>query len=83
MSLPQLQNFLEKAQPMRMYLHIEDKPSKKLIVPQQLNPPSTVVLPIVFSHMSFLLIQALCETGHGEFKISSERKKPRTSRLFR
>jgi hypothetical protein len=75
MSFPQLQNFLEKAQPMRMYLHIEDKPSKKpLIVPQQVNPSSTVMLPIVFSHMSFLLIQALCETGHGEFKIISERK---------
>jgi hypothetical protein len=24
--------------------------------------------------MSFLLIQALCETGHGEFRISSEKK---------
>lgn len=75
MTFPQLQQFLETAQPMRMYLRIGDKPSTKpLIATQQLNPPNTVVLPVVFSHMSFLLIQALCETGHGEFRISSEKK---------
>ncbi|MBV6625365.1 MAG: hypothetical protein KI793_20955 [Rivularia sp. (in: Bacteria)] len=74
MTFPQLQEFLETAQPMRMYLRIGDKSCKKATVTQQSNPSNTVVLPVVFSHMSFLLIQALCETGHGEFRICSEKK---------
>ena len=75
MTFPQLQEFLETEQPMRMYLRIGDKPSiNSSIKTQQSSPSNTVVLPVVFSHMSFLLIQALCETGHGEFRISSERK---------
>lgn len=75
MTFPQLQEFLETEQPMRMYLRIGDKPSTKSSIKiQQSSPSNTVVLPVVFSHMSFLLIQALCETGHGEFRISSEKK---------
>ncbi|MBF2016023.1 MAG: hypothetical protein IGS23_12625 [Rivularia sp. T60_A2020_040] len=66
MTFPQLQEFLETAQPMRMYLDVGDKLSPK--------SSNTLVLPVVFSHMSFLLIQALCETGHGEFRITSEKK---------
>lgn len=75
MTFPQLQEFLETAQPMRMYLRIGDKCSKTSPTAiHQVKPPNTVVLPVVFSHMSFLLIQALCETGHGEFRISCEKK---------
>jgi hypothetical protein len=46
-------------------------------VKPQLNekPESSIImLPPVFSHMSFLLIQALSETGHGEFRVSTEKR---------
>ncbi len=75
MTFPQLQEFLETAQPMRMYLRIGEKSSKtSQEAIYQVKRSDTFVLPVVFSHMSFLLIQALCETGHGEFRIMSERK---------
>lgn len=74
MTFPQLQKFLETAQPMRTYLRIGDNSSESLTGIHQVKPPNTVVLPVAFSHMSLLLIQALCETGHGEFRISSEKK---------
>ncbi len=75
MTFPNLQEFLETDQPMKMYLRIGDNSSRKSgISMQQVTSPNTVVLPVVFSHMSFLLIQALCETGHGSFHISSEKK---------
>ncbi len=72
MTFPQLQQFLETAQPMRMYLDIGDNSKTSPLTIEK--RPDTLVLPVVFSHMSFLLIQALCETGHGEFRISSEKK---------
>ena len=71
MTFPQLQQFLETAQPMRMYLDIGHNSQTS---PLTIKSRDTLVLPVVFSHMSFLLIQALCETGHGEFRISSEKK---------
>lgn len=75
MTFPQLQEFLETARPMKMYLHTEEKSSQnKPITIQQPNLQNRVVLPVVFSHMNFLLIQTLCETGHGEFRISTEKK---------
>ncbi|MEA5595123.1 hypothetical protein [Rivularia sp. UHCC 0363] len=74
MTFPQLQEFLIKAQPMKMYLDIGDQLSQKSPIAIQQSNSNTLVLPVVFSHMSFLLIQALCETGHGEFRISSEKK---------
>lgn len=70
MTFPRLQEFLEREQPMRMYLDVGDRLSRKPPIVR----PNGLLLPVVFSHMSFLLIQSLCETGYGEFRISSERK---------
>jgi len=74
MTFPQLKEFLETAQPMTMYLDVREKFSQKSAITIQKTNSNTLVLPVVFSHMSFLLIQALCETGHGEFRITSEKK---------
>ncbi|MDH6095989.1 hypothetical protein [Umezakia ovalisporum] len=38
----------------------------------------TIELPLVFSHMSFLLIETLSETQHGELVISSKKGKYET-----
>ncbi|MEM9924301.1 MAG: hypothetical protein AAF915_11215 [Cyanobacteria bacterium P01_D01_bin.50] len=74
MTFPQLQEFLATEQ-MRIYLDIGDKLSgKSPVAIHQLKRPNRLVLPVVFSHMSFLLIQSLCETGYGEFRITSEKK---------
>lgn len=74
MTLPQLKEFLE-TEPMRIYLDIGERHSgKSPVAIHQLKRPNRLVLPVVFSHMNFLLIQSLCETGYGEFRITSEKK---------
>ncbi|MEM7556949.1 MAG: hypothetical protein AAF378_23230 [Cyanobacteria bacterium P01_A01_bin.84] len=77
MTFPRFPEFLQSSQTMKMYLHIRDTSSQKLpSIIQQVNYSSKAMLPLppVFSHMNFLLIQSLCETGHGEFAMISEKK---------
>ncbi|MEM7726332.1 MAG: hypothetical protein AAF208_08155 [Cyanobacteria bacterium P01_A01_bin.45] len=85
MTFPKFSEFLQSSQTMRMYLHLGDINSlKKTSLIEQVRYSDTVSrkvsnqailpLPTVFSHMSFLLIQSLCETGHGEFAMISEKK---------
>ena len=90
MTFPKFPEFLQNSQTMRMYLQIEDisishqkttLPLKQVKssqinskVTSQIAHPAILPLPPVFLHMSFLLIQSLCETGYGEFAMIAEKK---------
>lgn len=79
MTFPQIQEFLEAAEPMKMYLHLGGKASKASSTSTRLiRYQSGLMLPALFSHLNLQLIQSLCETGHGEFHISSQRKNHET-----
>ncbi|MGB3755080.1 MAG: hypothetical protein WBA07_01735 [Rivularia sp. (in: cyanobacteria)] len=75
MTFPQIQEFLETAEPMKMYLHLGEKPSEASSTStRRIRYQSGLMLPALFSHLNLQLMQSLCETGHGEFHISSQRK---------
>lgn len=73
MTIPQFQEFLQTSEALKTHLYFGDAP---LEVESQikLSKQSIVMLPPVFSHMDFLLIQVLSETGHGEFNVTIEKK---------
>ncbi len=78
MSFPQIQEFLE-AEPMKMYLHLGGIPSEALSAStRRIRYESGLMLPALFSHLNLQLMQSLCETGHGEFHISSQRRNHET-----
>jgi hypothetical protein len=79
-------DFIKGTNTITMQLRIEDKPCKALPPTkpegkgnQKIYLPShTVELPPVFSHMSFLLIETLSATRHGEFFTRSKQAKYET-----
>lgn len=72
MTFPQIQEFLE-AEQMKMYLHLGGMSSEAPST-QRIRYRSGLMLPALFSHLNLQLMQSLCETGHGEFQISSQRR---------
>lgn len=74
MTFPQIQEFLA-GEPMKMYLHLGGMSSEASSTSIRANGyQSGLILPALFSHLNLQLMQSLCETGHGEFHISSQRK---------
>jgi len=74
MTVPRFQKFLLTSKAVKTHLYFRNSP---LEVNPQLNQnlnQSTLVLPPVFSHMDFLLIQALSESGYGTFHVTMEKK---------
>jgi len=86
-SFSRLPEFIKGSNAFKMQLKIEDKPleaaptvqlqhkGRQEIFPKQFY---TVDLPPVFSHMSFLLIETLSATQHGEFMTRSRQGKYET-----
>ncbi|MDZ7958972.1 MAG: hypothetical protein RMY34_14005 [Aulosira sp. DedQUE10] len=86
-SFSRLPEFIKGSNALKMQLKIEDKPleapptvqsqykGRHEIFPKQFY---TVDLPTVFSHMSFLLIETLSATQHGEFMTRSKQGKYET-----
>ncbi|MEM7553849.1 MAG: hypothetical protein AAF378_07075 [Cyanobacteria bacterium P01_A01_bin.84] len=73
MAVPKFQEFLQTPDAIKTQLYFGNTPPE--VKPQQKkSKQSMVMLPPVFSHMDFLLIQILSETGHGEFHVRIERK---------
>ena len=74
MTISKFQEFLQTGAAIKTHLHFANTP---LQVQPQLNQKpkqSMVALPLVFSHMDFLLIQVLSETGHGDFNVNIDKK---------
>ncbi len=74
MTVPQLKEFLLSSEAAKTQLCFGNGP---LEVKSQFNQKfkqSTFILPPVFSHMNFLLMQILSETGYGTFNITIEKK---------
>ncbi len=79
-------DFIKGTNSITMQLRIEEKPWKALPTNKPENggnhklslPCYTVELPPVFSHMSFLLIETLSATRHGEFFTRSKQAKYET-----
>lgn len=84
MTFSRFQEFLSSPDALKMQLKLGDasiaespvvtikKKGRQDIVLQQ---PDSIELHPVFSHISFLLIQSLAETGHGEFITRSKQGK--------
>lgn len=74
MTVPRFQEFLLSPKAAKTQLYFENTPLEvKSQLNQKLNQ-STFILPPVFSHMDFLLIQILSETGYGKFHVTIEKK---------
>ncbi|MEM7579087.1 MAG: pentapeptide repeat-containing protein [Cyanobacteria bacterium P01_A01_bin.80] len=58
---------------LKISLHISSF-SEVNSLPEEKPEQVTIMLPAVFSHMNFLLIQSLSETGYGEFHVRIEKK---------
>ncbi|MEM6752482.1 MAG: hypothetical protein AAF630_05870 [Cyanobacteria bacterium P01_C01_bin.38] len=69
------QEYAQADETAKTHLYIGNTPSE---VYPQLNQnlrQSMLILPPVFFHMDFLLIQVLSESGYGELNITIEKKK--------
>lgn len=74
MTVPRFQEFLLSPEATKTQLYFGNMPlEEKSQFNQKLKQP-TLILPPVFSHMDFLLMQILCESGYGEFHITLEKK---------
>ncbi len=74
MTVPRFQEFLLSPEAAKTQLYFENT---SLEVKPKLNQKlkqSTLILPPVFSHINFLLMQMLSESGYGEFNITLEKK---------
>jgi hypothetical protein len=74
MNIPQFQKFLQTSKVMRTHLDIGGMPLEAKTHPNYQFYSPKILLPPVFSHMNCLVIQALAETGHGEFRVKIEKK---------
>jgi hypothetical protein len=82
-------DFIRNSNTIKTVLKIEEQSPEALQIlkPQERGSPEILAkpkqlyaaeLPLVFSHMSFLLIETLSETQHGELMISSKKGKYET-----
>ncbi|MBD2135074.1 hypothetical protein H6F47_22315 [Sphaerospermopsis sp. FACHB-1094] len=67
-----LTDFIRSGDALKSVLKIGEESPEILAKP---NPLYVVKLPPVFSHISFLLIETLSDTQHGQFTISSKKGK--------
>jgi hypothetical protein len=83
-SFPRLPEFIRGSNSIKTVLQIGEQFPEALHIlkPQERGSPEIlakpkhlyeVELPLVFSHMSFLLIETLAETQHGQLTISSKK----------
>ncbi len=75
MTIPRFQEFLQTSEAVKTHLYFANAPLEvKPQVNQKLKQSMLMQLPPVFSHLDFLLIQVLSETGHGKFHVTIEKK---------
>jgi hypothetical protein len=74
MTIPRFQEFLQTPEAIKTHLCFGNTPWEVKSQFNQKFKPSTLILPPVFSHMDFLLIQILSETGYGKFHVTIEKK---------
>lgn len=76
MVVPKFQEFLQATGTMKTHLYIGNPHLEaNTLISRKIKQSESIVLDPVFSHLTFLLVETLANTGHGEFSVSSKSMK--------